>query len=182
MTDVLMLVNAEHPLPLDWEPDDLVDLWGHHPRHFRLPPRPWFLAQPAFEAANALFAAAEEAGYNDFVVRSSYRSARRQRELLETEPDPEAVAPPGASEHQTGLAIDVGVWNLAFDAPACAEERAWLLEHCWEYGFIQRYPEGKEDVTGVKAEPWHLRFVGREVAREIRERGWVLEEWHAAKA
>ena len=177
--NLTILVNASHPLPLDWVPDDLVDLWAQQPRHFMLPMRKEYLVRPAFEAANAMFAAAEEAGFDDFEVRSAYRDAERQAGIYENSNKDGYVARPGESEHQTGLVFDVGSWYGSFLSEANAAHRDWIAEHCWDYGFIVRYPEGREDVTGVPSESWHLRYVGRDVALEIHEHDWVLEEWHA---
>lgn len=81
-----------------------------------------------------------------------------------------SVALPGHSEHQTGLAVDVD----ASDAG-----QAWLAEHCWEYGFILRYPEGKRPVTGIIFEPWHFRYVGTELSLEMQELGLCMEEYMA---
>lgn len=175
-----MLVNADHPLPAGWVPNDLVDLWAQQPRHFLLPMRREYLARPAFEAANALFAEAEAAGFEDFELRSCYRDFERQAALFSANPDSGLVARQGETEHQTGLAFDVGTWKGPFLSDRNARHRAWVAERCWDYGLVIRYPKGREDVTGVPAEPWHLRYVGRDVAAEMRERGWVLEEWHAA--
>ena len=90
-----------------------------------------------------------------------------------------AVALPGTSEHQIGLAVDIvdtDSWSLdefQDDLPA----QKWLMEHCWEYGFILRYPEGKTDVTGIIYEPWHYRYVGTELAKELQASGLTLEEY-----
>lgn len=178
MVDLLMLVNASHPLPCDWVPADLVDLWSQQPRHFLLPMRREYLVRPAFEAANALFAEAEVAGFTDLEVRSCYRDAARQAALFASDNASGMVARPGHSEHQTGLAMDVGTWHGPFLDERNKDRRDWIAEHCWEHGFIVRYPAGREEVTGVPFEPWHLRFVGREAALEMRQRDWVLEEWH----
>ena len=169
-----MLVNALHPLPVEWEPDDLVDLWKVQPRHFHLFPRQTRLVACAADAANALFEHAEREGFDDFLLLSAYRTSDYQAGLFMENPYG-PVAQPRCSEHQTGLAMDVAQIGrkLSLDENyAC-----WLAENCWEYGFVVRYPEGREDVTGIPAEPWHLRYVGREVALEMRNRGWVLEEW-----
>lgn len=83
-------------------------------------------------------------------------------------------ARPGHSEHQTGLAIDV---NNASDSFLGTPEQKWLEAHCVEYGFIIRYPEGKEDITGYKYEPWHIRYLGKETARKVYESGLCLEEY-----
>ena len=80
----------------------------------------------------------------------------------------EVVAKPGTSEHHTGSAIDIaGGWEMFY----------WLEEHCAEYGFILRFPEGKEELTGITYEPWHFRYVGVEMAQEIQELGMCLEEY-----
>ena len=181
MIDPLMLVNATHPLPLDWTPDELVDLWSQHPRHFLLPTRGESLVRTAFEAANELFADAKSAGLADFMLYSCYRDAARQAALWEREPDTGLVARPGQSEHQTGLAMDVTTLHGPIIEEQNAHYREWIAAHCWEHGLIVRYPEGRENVTHIPAEPWHLRFVGREAALEMREHDWVLEEWHEAR-
>ena len=84
-------------------------------------------------------------------------------------------ARPGFSEHQTGLAIDV---NTIDDSFAGTPEAIWLAEHCWEYGFIIRYPEGKQNITGYKYEPWHIRYVGSAISKQIHDAGTdiTLEE------
>lgn len=87
-----------------------------------------------------------------------------------------SVAPPGASEHELGLAVDISV---EADEPSISPSFTfnWLAENAWRYGFILRYPPGKEDVTGVLYEPWHYRFVGKERAGEITASGLTLEEY-----
>lgn len=93
------------------------------------------------------------------------------------------VKPPGHSEHNTGLAMDVGGsgnYSLEEDFEQTAAFR-WLQEHCAEYGFILRFPKNKEDVTGVIYEPWHYRYVGVDYAKEIMSRGITLEEFLAEK-
>ena len=78
------------------------------------------------------------------------------------------VAVPGTSEHHLGLAVDIGGSNAL---------TSWLKEHSWEYGFLLRYPEGKEDITGIQYERWHFRYLGRELAAEIQAMGITLEEY-----
>ena len=89
------------------------------------------------------------------------------------------VAIPGTSEHQLGLAadiIDTELWALDQEQENLPAQK-WLMAHCWEYGFILRYPNGKTDVTGIIYEPWHYRYVGRELAKEITDLGLTLEEY-----
>ena len=87
-------------------------------------------------------------------------------------------ARPGCSEHQTGLALDINTASLS-DHFEETEEYAWLVENSWRYGFILRFPEGKEEITGYQFEPWHYRYVGPAAARVCYENGWTLEEYHA---
>src|SRR5699024_5056985 len=83
-------------------------------------------------------------------------------------------ARPGHSEHQTGLAFDL---NEISDAFAGTPEAEWLAEHAHEYGFIIRYPADKEDITGYSYEPWHVRYLGKEIAEKVYESGLCLEEY-----
>lgn len=177
MNEPTVLVNESHPLPLDWQPDDLVDLWKVQPRHYLLYPRQTRLSKPAADAANELFEQAEREGFDDFMVLSAFRDSDYQAGLFANSSNG-YVARPGCSEHQTGLAMDIAQFGR--DMSLDDAHAGWLAENCWEHGLIVRYPAGREDVTGIPAEPWHLRYVGRDVSMEMRERGWVLEEWHEA--
>lgn len=128
-------------------------------------------------------------------IVSCYRSVARQKTLYWNEVDKwkrngydqtsaeikaaTVVKRPGQSEHSTGLAADLGgsgntQLNQAFENTAAFK---WLYEHCAEYGFILRFPKDKEDVTGVIYEPWHYRYVGKEVAQQIMSEGLCLEEY-----
>ena len=84
------------------------------------------------------------------------------------------VAKPGTSEHQLGLAVDI---NQEGTRSTASQVYSWLEEHAWEYGFIQRYPEGKSQITGITNEPWHYRYVGNPAAEEITRQGITLEEY-----
>lgn len=129
------------------------------------------------------------------VICSSYRSMEKQKKLFKKQIDTmlamglsqseaeqeaaKAVAIPGTSEHQLGLAVDiVDLNNQSLDESQ--EEtgvQKWLLAHCWEYGFILRYPNDKSEITGIMYEPWHYRYVGKEAAMEIYRKGECLEEY-----
>lgn len=92
------------------------------------------------------------------------------------------IAVPGTSEHELGLAVDLvdsSYWVLD-EAQENTPAQKWLMEHCWEYGFILRYPNDKKDITGIIYEPWHYRYVGKTLALEIRDSGLCLEEYLAA--
>ena len=89
------------------------------------------------------------------------------------------IAKPGTSEHQLGLAVDIidtRLWALEEEQETLPAQR-WLMEHSWEFGFILRYPKERIDKTGIIYEPWHYRYVGKEVAKEIHDSGLTLEEY-----
>lgn len=124
----------------------------------------------------------------NFVITSDYRSYADQEAIYNdyigiygsVEEAERWVNVPGFSEHQTGLAIDVGSyesWELQEMPFGFTEESVWVAENGHEYGFIIRYPEGFEDITGMAYEPWHLRYVGVEAATEIYESGLTLEHY-----
>ncbi|MBR5558869.1 MAG: M15 family metallopeptidase [Oscillospiraceae bacterium] len=141
---------------------------------------------------------AKAAGLPLYIV-SGYRPIERSRVLYEnkvqeylnagySEEDARAeagmwIAPPGTSEHSTGLAADLISADYYTKLPDLLpefeefEEAKWLKEHCAEYGFILRFPKGKEDITQVVFEPWHFRYVGKEAAAAIMEAGITLEEY-----
>lgn len=88
---------------------------------------------------------------------------------------------PGASEHQLGLAVDLGNWNGQCELNACFVDYpsyTFLQEHGHEYGFIERYPYDKQNITGIEYSPWHWRYVGVEEATKIKESGLTVEEYY----
>ena len=89
------------------------------------------------------------------------------------------MAPPGTSEHQTGLALDIvaASYQLLDEGQEDTAEQQWLMANSWKYGFILRYPSEKSDITGIGYEPWHYRYVGRAAAAEIYHSGVCLEEF-----
>lgn len=126
-------------------------------------------------------------------VDSGYRSFEYQQMLLDHfyqkdgEKCYEYVALPGTSEHQTGIALDFGFVNSETGKPVDEEVDQfpiafqWILENAHQYGFILRYPKGKEQITGYRYEPWHLRYVGIEMATEIYHFKETLEEYTERK-
>lgn len=129
---------------------------------------------------NKMFTAAGKAGL-DLYIASGYRSYQRQSVLYNNyvSIDGKAAADrysarPGHSEHQTGLAFDI---NDPSDSFIGTPESKWLAAHCYEYGFIIRYQQNKESITGFKYEPWHVRYVGVELAQTLQKSGQCLEEY-----
>lgn len=134
----------------------------------------------ALKALEDLKTDAKKAGYS-LPTKSGYRSYSNQKALYEKylnqkgkEYADASAARAGHSEHQTGLAFDVGLGSQKF---GIMPEGIWLRENCAKYGFIIRYPQYKEGITGYKYEPWHIRYVGVEAATEIMEKNITLEEY-----
>ena len=122
----------------------------------------------------------------NIIVDSAFRSGNYQQMILDkviSEKGNEAyklVALPGTSEHQTGLAVDFAIYENGIyndDVKEDDKEAIWLKDNAWKYGFILRYPKGKEDITGFNFEPWHYRFVGLELAFELYQTNQTLEEY-----
>ncbi|UJS27382.1 M15 family metallopeptidase [Macrococcoides canis] len=119
------------------------------------------------------------------VVRSGYRSYQMQDKLYKAYKAQDANADaysarPGHSEHQTGLAFDIGSVESARDFTISfgdTTEGEWLAQNAHKYGFIIRYPEGKTHITGYQYEPWHVRYVGTKIAQEIFNKKITLEEY-----
>ena len=172
----VILVNALNPVP-QWHDINLVNMIDYHDVDSR-----------CFDALAQMLEDLTKAGI-EYTFNSAYRTILEQTTILEYRTREhmnnyrldfedarnkayETVAIPGTSEHHLGLAVD-----LLGD-----EAVAWLTEHCWEYGFIVRYTEAKEHITGIIDEPWHFRYVGREVSMDMKNSGLCLEEYLGAEA
>ena len=148
----------------------------------------------AYPDLQAMMDAARAEGLSPLIC-SSYRTNEKQTTLYNNEvkkylsqgysqTDAEAqarkwVAYPGTSEHQTGLAVDIvsASYQLLDKKQESTPEQKWLMENSYKYGFILRYPNEKSEITGIYYEPWHYRYVGKEVAKEIHDKGICLEEY-----
>jgi zinc D-Ala-D-Ala carboxypeptidase len=181
---IQVVVNKQRKLPSGYVPENLT-----------VPDVPFYFTedhpkkQMREEAANALeelFAAAEEDGL-DLVAASGYRSYDRQKNIYERnvakygkEETDKFSAQPGTSEHQTGLAMDVTSAQVAFQLEQSfgeTQEGEWLAENAHEHGFIIRYLEGAQGITGYTYEPWHLRYVDKDISSTIHNQGATLEEF-----
>lgn len=180
--NILSLVKVGFFLPSSYEPSDLVTP--------DMPIAPdcenYQLRKEAADALVEMYQAAKAEGYN-LVVNSGYRSYAKQVETYQTYEArwggiyaKEHVATPGASEHQTGLGVDLtseSVVNGERLVFGDTEEYQWVLKNAYKYGYILRFPEGESDLTGIVHEPWHFRYVGKEAAKVIYENDWTLEEY-----
>jgi D-alanyl-D-alanine carboxypeptidase len=187
-SSIEVIVNKFIYLPSTYTPNDLV--YPDIPFLFNERTDKRKMRKEAAQALECLFEGARKDGIYLRGV-SAYRSYRTQRWLFQHyvnrdgyETATQYSATPGTSEHQTGLAIDVSGEDGKCAVSSCfadTKEAKWLSKHSAEYGFIVRYPKGKESITGYKYEPWHIRYVGPvAMATEIRDRGITLEEYFDA--
>lgn len=178
----LVLTNRKALLGEDEVPDDLVKLTAKRVSEMKNGE----LRKAVSDAINAMFAEALEDGYTLY-VKSAYRSYQTQNTMYHNRlkkmgRDDGLVAYPGSSDHQTGLGVDV--LNLEWTKKdgmneqfAYTREAQWMAENCHRFGFVIRYLKDKEEITGIKYEPWHLRYVGLEVAAYMKENNLSLEEF-----
>ncbi|MEK4147684.1 M15 family metallopeptidase [Robertmurraya sp. FSL W8-0741] len=183
--NIMALVNKEFALPDHYAPEDLVR--PKVPFSFGdIDIEKSYMRKEAAEHLELLFKAAEKAKIEIFAV-SGYRSYDRQADLFDIKANQvgeqaaaTVVAIPGTSEHQTGLAMDISSRSINLELIEKFEETKegkWLAENAHKFGFILRYPKGKEEITGYQYEPWHFRYVGIEVATAMFEKGLTLEEY-----
>lgn len=179
---LLVLVNKEHENALE---PDLRSICNGRLK----------ASKEAYDDLCAMLEAGSDSGHS-YWIASAYRSKEKQQSLIdqgvsknrkkgmnETEALQEVLKesmPAGYSEHETGLAFDIlASSNTAMDqSQKNTAENKWMAKHCYEYGFILRYPEDKEDITQISYEPWHFRYVGRDAAKFIYENGLTLEEYY----
>jgi zinc D-Ala-D-Ala carboxypeptidase len=183
-TSPWVIVNKQRPLPVGFIPANLIV-----PNvRLRLAASEQQMqisaaVQPALER---MFAAAAEGGVT-LVFGSGYRSEALQKQFYESyvARDGQAAADrysarPGTSEHQTGLAIDITSVSGRCHLEACfgdMPEGQWIAANAHRYGFIIRYPDGQESITGYQYEPWHLRYVGTELSMELKRTGLTMEDF-----
>lgn len=183
----LLLVNKDNPLSNEYQVE-LKELDNGVKS----------VASSIYDDLKAMLTAGKEQGLS-FLIASGFRSAERQQEILDKDirdltrkgmsaedaynQVTRSVMPAGYSEHETGLAVDiVALDNQRLDeTQQNTAESKWLRKNCAQFGFILRYPEGKEEITGVDFESWHFRYVGKEAAKTIMEKGITLEEYLETK-
>ena len=170
----VILVNAAHPIPSYYTVNPVIVVDWHR------------VDQRCYEPLMQMLSDCSGAGI-EYIFNCGYRTMQEQTDILEKRTQEhmkefdldfdearkkalETVAVPGTSEHQMGLAVDI----------SGEDAHAWLAEHCWEYGFILRYTEEKAEITGITNEPWHFRYVGREISMDMKDSGLCLEEYLGA--
>ncbi len=183
----ILLVNPWNTVPQDYNPD-LVKLDS------KISSKEIFVDRSCFDALNAMIAECNRVCPTVCVV-SGYRTNNYQKGLYDRKVNyyldlgyskedakiaaAKVVAVPGTSEHQLGLAVDIidtRSWSLT-EVQETLPAQKWLMENCWKYGFVLRYPKGTTSVTGIIYEPWHYRYVGPELAKELHESNITLEAY-----
>lgn len=182
-----VLVNKENMLSIDYIPKNMyiVDNNENNFHNYLIDNIKPMLRMEVKPYIEKLIYDANNKGIN-IIIDSAFRSGTYQQMILDkviSEKGNEAyklIALPGASEHQTGLAVDFAIYENDIyndDIKEDDKEAIWLKDNAWKYGFILRYPKGKEDITGFNFEPWHYRFVGLELALELYQTNQTLEEY-----
>ena len=167
----------------DYKPDDLTEIEDY------APDRAESTRYMRAEAAKAFGMLVDKAAEDGVVIKmtTAYRSYDFQKILFDSYVEKEGEekantfsAKPGQSEHQTGLAVDISSPSVDYqlsDEYGKTKEGKWLADNAYRFGFILRFPKGKEDITGYQFEPWHLRYVGLTAAKEIYDQDLTLEEY-----
>ena len=172
-----VVVNKKRPLnPKTYVPANLKKYPGSSVK----------LAAPARDALVLMAAAMKKAGAGTLVLNSGYRSYASQKIIhaakvsqLGLKAGEALAARPGYSEHQTGLAADVSAYKQGCAIYTCfsaTKAGKWLAENAWQYGFVIRYPYGQTKITGYQFEPWHLRFIGLEIATDMKAKNILTIE------
>lgn len=181
-SEYLILVNKTHGIDKDYEPRDLTTanpIVKGASQYQKM-------RKPAAKAFKKLSDAAADKGLT-IKVTSGYRPYSYQKYLFNKYVNKDGryraeqySAEPGHSEHQSGLCADVSSPSVNYNlsqAYGTTEEGKWLTSHAHKYGFIIRFPKGKEKITGYEYEPWHIRYVGKDAAKEIYKQKLTLEEY-----
>ena len=186
-----LLVNLDHPFPEGYIYYDLVVMNDYcDSAVVKIKYGNMLAEREAADALMRMLRAAKQDGIGKWQISAACRTVSEQRKLLNSRINTnikngmskkkarsaalQTVAEPGCSEHHLGTCFDITVPGVAF---AGTKQHKWLLEHCWEYGFILRYPPEKTKITGFAAEAWHYRYVGTEHALKMRELNLCLEEY-----
>ncbi|WP_208920263.1 M15 family metallopeptidase [Paenibacillus uliginis] len=171
----LVLVNKEHPIHTDGIPTDIVNLYKNKEliQGYALLDNTIRLSRSVALNFGEMMHDAGKEGVNHFMISSGYRDASEQEKLYRDKGADYAL-PAGYSEHNIGFSLDIGSTLKPIDQ---APEGEWLQKNASEYGFILRYPKNKTEITGIKFEPWHFRYVGLPHSKIMKEKNFTLEEY-----
>ncbi|MGE6599723.1 VanY-A/VanY-F/VanY-M family D-Ala-D-Ala carboxypeptidase [Bacillus proteolyticus] len=171
----LLLVNKDYPVKNDSIRSDIINVAQNSElvRGYGVLDRNIRLSKDIVKKFLNVIDAAEKESVNHFLISSGYRDFQEQRQLYE-EMGSDYALPPGYSEHNLGLSLDVGSTQ---DKMEKAPEGKWIEENVWKHGFVLRYPKNKSNITGIQYEPWHIRYVGLPHSAIMQEKKFTLEEY-----
>lgn len=180
----LCLVNNENKYYDEGEDHKRICVSDYKNNYYYVTDRSIVLKLPVMDSLNNMFLDFYSAtGNNDVIITSGYRSIEEQSQLYSAELKEKSasksnlVARPEYSENHTGYAMDLAVypeWSKRFSGEG---SYSWIMQNCYNYGWVLRYPTGKEDITGMVAQPWHFRYVGYPHSQIMRKYGYTLEEY-----
>lgn len=173
-----ILVNKYYSLPSKYAPDDIVSMSSQ----YSYPGNS--IRKEVYDAFKEMALAAKENKIT-LIVNSSYRDYKTQKDIYDDYADKNGkeyadkfAARPDYSEHQTGLALDIFTPGAGMKTFGETDAFKWLLNNSYKYGFILRYPEGKEKITGYAYEAWHYRYLGKDLAKKVYESGLTFDEYY----
>ncbi|OEH94365.1 VanY-A/VanY-F/VanY-M family D-Ala-D-Ala carboxypeptidase [Bacillus solimangrovi] len=171
----LLLINSQYPVREESVKSDIVNLFKSKElkQRYKLNNRKIELSRDVAQKFSQLVQDARSEGVRNFTINSGFRGFDEQNRLYK-EMGSNIAMPPGYSEHNAGLSLDVGSTKMKM---IHAPEGEWIEKNAWKYGFILRYPKDKTDITGIQYEPWHIRYVGLPHSAIMQEKNIVLEEY-----
>ncbi len=171
----LRLINHDHSISADVSDELLADAWIN----ISSVDDTTKLHKDILPSVGKLFDAAKMQSGQNLVITSGFRSYDEQSVLYDSYEDKSYVHRPGHSEHQSGLAVDIADLNAQAEenSDKLSRSQLWLAEHSWKYGLILRYPDDKQEITGIAYEPWHFRYVGKVHAWYMQLHGLCFEEY-----
>lgn len=174
--DLTVIINKVYKLPDNWAPSDLEEIGDYKGQSMR---------KEARNAFKDLTTACKEQGF-DIFGHSGYRSTEFQQRIYKNMIDTygqeytdKYVSRPGQSEHTTGLSVDVSINGMPYEDIESSPHYSWFKEQLSNYGFIIRYPKDKEALTGYHYESWHIRYLGKELAKKVEKSGLTYDEYVA---
>lgn len=177
--EAAILVNKYYKLPDKYAPNDIVDI----PTSYAFSGNK--IKKEVLEAFTEMANAAKKDNIT-LIINSGYRTYEYQKSIYDSykktggeEYADSYAARPDYSEHQTGLALDIVSYGMTMKNFADSDTYKWLIANCTDYGFILRYPKGKEKITGYEYESWHYRYVGKDLAKKIESSGITFDEYYA---